>query len=259
MTESHERLLRSILAGFPGFLVLKSKQLAFEVVNPAFCQFLGKGPEEIVGKRDADLFPAAEAALAQKEDAAALTLGMPRKTEQAFTGANGTGWFEVTRSPIFDEDGEPMGLLLFANDLTAFKEREKAVGEGEARLAAADQKLAEAAARAQRLEGELQAAQAQAAQTGALEAQLGETKQALEARQEELQRAQAQGAHLQEQVQTAAARLKEAAQQIAALRDHGAKLDAALAEREVEVAKAREAREEAAALARQLLDKLTSG
>lgn len=228
MNDSQQRLLKTILTGFPGFMVLKNKQLVYEVVNPAFCQFLAKAPDEIVGKKDTDLFPGPESAAAQKEDKAAMDLGMPRKSEQTFTGAKGARWFEVSRCPIFDDDGDPAGILLFANEITAFKEREQAVRAGEAKLDETNRQLAEAAARAQTAEAELQSSLAKAAQQDVLRAQLREKDEILAARQQELAAAQDELQAAQRELIEKARGVAEAQESSQAARGEVARLQQAL-------------------------------
>ena len=91
MSDAHQRILGTILTNLPGMLALKDKKLAYTVANPEFCQFLGKGPAEIMGKTDQDLFPDVEAAACAKEDQAVLKSGMARASELQLTTAVG-GW-----------------------------------------------------------------------------------------------------------------------------------------------------------------------
>ncbi len=188
MTDSQQQLLRTILTGTPGFLVLKNKQLAYEVVNPAFCQFLAKGPDEIVGKKDADLFPKDEAAQSQKEEKSLMKSGVPRQLAQPFTGKDGQHWFEVTRSPVLDEDGDPAGLLLTANDITEFKRREESVEGAEGKLQELQTQANEAAAERDAATTKLQQA---AEHLKKLQADAQEKAQLLTQRDEELQQLQA--------------------------------------------------------------------
>lgn len=157
MSDAQQRMLRTILAGAPGFLVLKNRSLAYEVANPKFCQFVAKGPAEIVGKTDADLFSKEEAETSGREDRAVIQSGLPRKAEQSLTGPEGPRWFEMHRSPILDDAGEPAGVFLAAYEITAFKRREEAIREGEVRIAEFERQVAEAGVRAARAQEALAA------------------------------------------------------------------------------------------------------
>ena len=196
MNDVQQRTLRTILMGVPGFLALKSGTLTYEVANPRFCQFVAKSPAEIGGKSDRDLFPAEEASLSEKEDRAVMQTGVPRKVEQAFTGASGLHWFEVHRSPIFDDAGEPAGVLMAAFEITAYREREEALGRREARMEEMERQAAETAESAKRAcdalaesEKRLAALESQLADCGraakASENRCAELEQAIESLQRE--------------------------------------------------------------------------
>ncbi len=221
MSTSQQRLLRTILTGIPGILVLKGKHGQYEVANPHFCQFLAKGPDEIVGKKDGDLFPAEEAKVAEKEDSEALKTGMPRAIEQPFSGAEGTHWYYVTRIPVLDDEGDAAGILLFGRDITELRQRSEeleqraaTLAEGEARRNELEQVSAEAAKRLEET----------AAKSATLEEQLAEQvsrREALEAEQREREATLGEGEARRQELEQASAevgrRLEEAMAKTATL------------------------------------------
>lgn len=216
MSDSHQRTLRTILTGTSGWLVLKNSQLAYEVVNPLFCQFLGKSPEEIVGKTDKDLFGAEEATAAFAEDKSVLKSGIPRASEQCFTGKDGLAWFSVYRAPIMDDNGDPAGIILTAHDISSFRQREQQVSKAEAEIKAARGSVKALEEQCGQLQQQLQAAaQAQSESAGraqTLESQLDAHSSAL--------------AEAQEKVATWSARVTELETQLAG----ASQLEARLAE-----------------------------
>ncbi|MDQ1255698.1 MAG: hypothetical protein QG656_291, partial [Candidatus Hydrogenedentes bacterium] len=125
--QEQRMVFKAILTGFPGFLALKNGDGVFQAVNPAFSQFLGKGPEEIVGKTDLDLFPKKEAEVLNKADKKVLQSGVTQTEVHAVTMPDGTHWIEASRSPILDPEGEITGLLWTARDITEFKGMEDSV------------------------------------------------------------------------------------------------------------------------------------
>lgn len=273
MSDAHQRILGTILTNLPGMLALKDKKLAYTVANPEFCQFLGKGPAEITGKTDHDLFPEAEAAACAKEDQAVLKSGIARASELQLTGKQGARWFEVSRAAILDEKGDPAGVMFTAYDRTEFKEREAAVHSAEARIAAAEQQSAEAAQRIAAAQAEAAAAQARlseleqgiAAQKAAVEDMLKE-KAAL---QDQLVALQQQASEAGQAATQATAKAESLTQQLEAAQAQTAAAQEALrqqllaAEQERDAARqqladlsARHA--EAAQLAKQLADRLSS-
>ncbi|HOZ46949.1 MAG TPA: PAS domain-containing protein [Candidatus Hydrogenedentes bacterium] len=122
-------LVRTLLTGSPGFLVLKNKALQYEAVNPAFCQFVGKSPEEIIGATDADLFAKQDAEPLRSGDRKVMASGVPHTELERLGDESQPRWLEITRSPITDASGESTGLLWSARDITGFKLMEDAVRE----------------------------------------------------------------------------------------------------------------------------------
>lgn len=209
MSISHERILNIILGNTPGLLGLQNDTLSYEVVNPAFAQFVGKAPTEILAKKDADLFGAEEAALATKEAQAVLRLGMPRTTRQTLTGRQGARWFEITRAPVFDEKGDPAGLFFLGLDITELREKAAAGEASVARLQEAEQALAKSQERAtaletaqaalttrvQELEQRNATLETEAASARTLEAQLAEVRATFETRIRECEAQREQAAN----------------------------------------------------------------
>lgn len=297
INDSQQRLLRTVLTGIPGLLALKNKQLAYEVVNPAFCQFLGRAPEAIIGKKDGDLFPEEEAKLCQQVEATIFKTGMPKVQEQPLTGVEGKRWIDITRAPVLDEDGDPAGILLFARDITEFKQREEELKTGLAKQQALEQRAAQASEQLQVAVQAAETAKAQAVEQeqklAAFQSQLQENLKRLQEREAELlavakqaQMLQAQMAEREQQAQTDQAQLAQARQQAAAdqaqlaqarqqagaLQEEIQRAQAALAEQQrqveqmnEEVAEGRQRiqqaearRKDAAALAQQLMNTLQS-
>ncbi|HEO72646.1 MAG TPA: PAS domain S-box protein, partial [Candidatus Hydrogenedentes bacterium] len=120
-------LFRSLLTGVSGFLALKNGDLRYEAVNPAFCQFVAKAPEEITGLSDADLFTRRDVEALEALDREVLESGSPRTDVQELRMGDCARWLEISRSPITDVNGETTGLLWTARDFTDLKEMEEAV------------------------------------------------------------------------------------------------------------------------------------
>ena len=222
MSDNQQRLLRSILTGVPGVLALKNGELAYEVVNPAFCQFLGRGPEEIVGKKDADLFAAEEAKQSAQGDQFVLDSGVPRTQRQTLTGHGGARWFEVTRGPVFDDSGEAAGIIFTARDISEYVRREEELRAGEAEREALEQRAAQALAQAKEALEHLKKSHAR---VGELEKQVQSLTAERDAAAEQEAQAQQQQqalvdqlAQAKEALETSAARATELEEQLAAAR-----------------------------------------
>lgn len=130
---SQERhLVQTIFETTPGFLVLKDEEGVYQEANPAFCRFLGKRREEIVGKTDYGLFPREEAAAYRAGDAEIMRLGRWDHFEERVSGAEGKRWLQVTRAPVKNDAGQCTGVLCSGADFTLRKRAEEALRESEA-------------------------------------------------------------------------------------------------------------------------------
>jgi len=120
----HREVLDAVFATTPDLFALKDRQLKFQFANPAFCHFLGKTQEEIVGKSDNDLFPHEEAGFNQQGDREVITSGHQESGDFLITGKSGKRWFHVTKTPVRNAEGTITGLLGSVTDISARKEKE---------------------------------------------------------------------------------------------------------------------------------------
>jgi PAS domain S-box-containing protein len=115
----------------PDVVFVKDLQGRFLSVNRAFEQTFGQPLNAILGKSDADLVSAEEAAYFSARDQEALTAGGPTYSENenhhAQTGA--LLRYETIKTPIVDADGDCLGLLGIGRDIT---ERRRAQAQLEA-------------------------------------------------------------------------------------------------------------------------------
>jgi PAS domain-containing protein len=70
-----QAVMKAIFSATPDFLVLKNRESVHLKANRAFCAFLGLSQQEIVGRTDADLFPADVAGRFLAEDAEVIRAG----------------------------------------------------------------------------------------------------------------------------------------------------------------------------------------
>ena len=129
-----QSLLQSMFATTPGFLVLKDRNSVYRSVNPAFCQFLGKTEDQIVGRSDYDLFPAEEAELYREGDAKVMATGQTEKGDWEVNGAAGRQWIHVIKTPLITESGDCTGVLCSVTDLSERKRAELKIIEHQKQL-----------------------------------------------------------------------------------------------------------------------------
>ena len=124
-------LMNTILHTTPNPFVLKDKGSVYIAVNKAFCEFLGRKEEEIVGKTDFDLFPAEEADKYVIGDRAVMSGGQQQKEEWEVMGKAGLQWLNVVKTPVFEVNGECTGVLYSVTDISKIKMEEEALRESE--------------------------------------------------------------------------------------------------------------------------------
>ena len=120
-------MIQTIIDTAPGLFVLKDTHGIYQFVNPAFCRFLDKSREDIVGKSDAELFPPVEAAAHVEGDNAVLNTRKTISQDEFVTGASGVRWMNVTKSPVSDVSGSVTGVLCTVVDITERKLAEEEI------------------------------------------------------------------------------------------------------------------------------------
>jgi two-component system, chemotaxis family, sensor kinase Cph1 len=131
--QEQQSLLQTIFAASPDFLTLKDRNLVYQAINPAYCEFLGKKEDDIVGKTAFDVFSRDDAEGHHVGDIAVMESGLSRIIEAEIIGAEGKLWGQVIKTPIKDKDGACVGVLASLRDITAHKQMETMLREEEAR------------------------------------------------------------------------------------------------------------------------------
>lgn len=125
-------LASTLLDELPDPVFIKDGAHRWVLVNPAFCAFLGKRPEELLGRSDFDFFPPEEAAVFYAEDDRAFASGGALENEEVLTDLAGNRHIIVTKKIAITAANGERYLIGIIRDLT---ERRRV----EARLARAEQ------------------------------------------------------------------------------------------------------------------------
>ncbi len=119
--ERERETLRAVFESTPDLFVLKDRDSVYRAVNPAFCRFLGKGAEEIIGRSDYELFPPEDARLYVRGDAEVMASGRPEIEDWEVAGASGRTWLQVIKTPVQDREGTVTGVLCSVRDVSKRK------------------------------------------------------------------------------------------------------------------------------------------
>ncbi|WP_230179816.1 response regulator [Aquabacterium sp. CECT 9606] len=115
--------LQTLVNNIPDLVWLKSVDGVFMACNPGIERLFGVTEAEIIGKTDHDFADKAQADLFREQDRLALVAGAPRANEEwlKFHGEAEARLFETLKAPVFDAQGQPIGVLGVARDITERK------------------------------------------------------------------------------------------------------------------------------------------
>jgi PAS domain S-box-containing protein len=134
--EYERQLLHDLMDNIPDGIYFKGRDLRFQRANRAFASIVGaQTAEDLVGKRSSDVpitrpdLPAME-----REDTLILADGVPAlDVVREYKNVHGTRWFSETKAAIRDKDGQIMGLVGIARDVTERVETAQALESSEVR------------------------------------------------------------------------------------------------------------------------------
>jgi len=107
----------------PAMVYLKDIDHRYIVANKAFCDTVGKGLDEVMGKTDYDIFPLEKADEYHKSDK--IVMAEDRRVidhEQSIKDVGGEAkWISITRVPVHDSQGPVLGVVGLVQDVTEYR------------------------------------------------------------------------------------------------------------------------------------------
>ena len=140
LRESEARL-QAFTNHSPALMSLKDPEGRYRFVNARFLHSLRLRRDQVVGQRDEQLFAGEQARAFAAHDAEVLARGQPVQYELAVPDAGAERFSVVSKFPVLDATGAPLGVGTVATDNTAWRVAERALREQRTLLAEA-QKLA---------------------------------------------------------------------------------------------------------------------
>ena len=128
--ETSDRFMRSLVESLPQNILRKDLEGRFTFANNVFCKTIGKSMEQVLGKTDADLFPADLAAKFRRDDQQVMDSRKPFETTEQNRSATGDNiYVQVIKTPLFDAVGELIGIQVIFWDVTERKRAEARLEE----------------------------------------------------------------------------------------------------------------------------------
>jgi PAS domain S-box-containing protein len=140
LRESEARL-QAFTNHSPALMYLKDGEGRYRFANERFLQRFGLRLDQLVGRKDAQIFSRGEASALSARDAEVLSRGAAVQYEEASPHADGERFSVVSKFPVFDAGGAVAGVGAIATDITERRAAEQALREQRTLLAEA-QKLA---------------------------------------------------------------------------------------------------------------------
>ncbi len=134
--EMERTRLHTLVSSIPDVVWLKDPDGVYLFCNPKFESFFGSAEADIIGKTDYDFVDREQADFFRENDRKAMELGGPRTNEEWLTFAsNGyRGLFEATKVPMRAGNGQLIGVLGVARDITLRKQMEDELRQSDQRF-----------------------------------------------------------------------------------------------------------------------------
>ena len=126
--QDSELLYHSLVECLPQNIFRKDTQGRFTFANTRFCEVVGRNRADIVGKTDFDFYPAELARKYQDDDRRVVEARQAFETvEEHQTPDRGQIYVQVVKTPLYDADGNVIGVQGIFWDVTERKKIEEAL------------------------------------------------------------------------------------------------------------------------------------
>lgn len=122
MFEKKQKELRQVIDLVPGFIYAKDFDGNILLANKELSKFLQKEPQEIVGKNEIEFAGISFLKNSSFEDEVFDDNLLQYISEEEFESEDKRTTYLVFRSPLIDNDGNRLGVLVFAYDITTLKD-----------------------------------------------------------------------------------------------------------------------------------------
>ncbi|MBE9161019.1 PAS domain S-box protein [Tychonema sp. LEGE 06208] len=132
--KASKEFLNHTIDATPDPIFVKDEQHRWVVLNDAFCELMGKGRSELIGKSGYEFLPAAQANFFEQQDREVFQRSLPQETEETFTDSAGKKRIISTKKTVFNKTNGTKMLVGTMRDVTEYKRQQIALQESEARF-----------------------------------------------------------------------------------------------------------------------------
>lgn len=130
--DKNQQLLNVLLESTPNPIYIKDASCRIIMANNATLKAFGKTAEEIIGKKDVEIYD--DIAIGKAIEANDLKVMLSQETistEERISNASGEWYYISIKSPYFDKDGKVAGVFGISHDITDRKRAEMALARSE--------------------------------------------------------------------------------------------------------------------------------
>ena len=120
-------ILLAVIEATPDAIFVKDLDGRYVVVNAAAARFLGRHPDDIIGKDDLELYPEETARRFIQDDQQVLAAGGPLTFEGVANSRTGTQAYLVTKGVYRDRAGTILGIFGISHDVTDLRQANEAL------------------------------------------------------------------------------------------------------------------------------------
>jgi PAS domain S-box-containing protein len=118
-------LLEKILNAVGSPVFVKDRAHRWIYLNKAFCDFMGRKKDELLGKTDTDFFPAEQSKVFWDKDDLTFKSATENVNEEFFTDSSGVRHTIVTRKQVFHDETGGEVLVGIINDISELRKANK--------------------------------------------------------------------------------------------------------------------------------------
>ena len=119
------RLFDAVLVGTSDAIFVKDRAGRYLLANAGTSRAMGYEVAAIIGRTDDELLPPESLDIIHKAELKVMTTGLTVRAEDVIRNADGISYWLANKSPYYDENGEIIGIIGVAHDVTSLKKAEE--------------------------------------------------------------------------------------------------------------------------------------